>query len=182
MMSVKLHEGRTVRSGAARLPTLLAGAALLAAACAESPEARPAEERPGPGSIVEVAQVAGQFSALLNAVEAAGLTETLREDGPFTVFAPTDGAFAALPAGTMDDLLDDPDALSGVLLHHVVPGELLTRDLRELNRVETVHGDELRLEVTPGGLTVNGNYLLTTDIRAANGIIHVITGVLVPSP
>jgi uncharacterized surface protein with fasciclin (FAS1) repeats len=171
-----------------RTPTgalLVVGIAVLISACGDSPDppradAAPAGERAARNSIVEVAQVAGQFSALLRAVEAAGLTETLQNEGPFTVFAPTDGAFANLPAGTLDGLMDDPEALSQVLLYHVVPGELRTSDLRERSELETAQGGLLRIADTPQGITINDTYLLTSDVRASNGVIHVITSVLVP--
>ena len=160
--------------------------ALLAAitsACGESPDAAPPQadraEREAP-SIVQVAQVAGQFSTLLRAVEAAGLADTLAEEGPFTVFAPTDGAFADLPEGLLDDLLEDPDALGQILLYHVVPGTYTVADLREHSELETAQGETLRIEDTPRGITVNGKYLLTADIRASNGIVHVITSVITP--
>lgn len=154
------------------------------AACGNDAEPRPADDRPDrpAASIVEVAQVAGQFSALLRAAEAAGLAETLAQDGPFTVFAPTDGAFANLPEGTMDELLQDPDALANILLYHVVPGTYTVADLREESELESAQGQTLRLETTREGLTINGTYMLTSDVRASNGIIHVITRVLIPGP
>jgi transforming growth factor-beta-induced protein len=161
----------------------VAGAVLVLAACGGDPEAPPADraapDRPQ-RSIVEMAQVAGQFSTLLAAVEAAGLTQTLQEDGPFTVFAPTDGAFSDLPPGTVDALLEDPDGLRAVLLHHVVPGRLSAQELRGLSSVETVGGGELGVAVTERGITVEGVYMLTADVGASNGVIHVITSVLTP--
>jgi uncharacterized surface protein with fasciclin (FAS1) repeats len=129
---------------------------------------------------VEVAQVAGQFSNLLRAATAAGLAETLANDGPFTVFAPTDGAFADLPEGTLEGLLEDTDALGQILLYHVVPGTYTVAELREQTELETVQGQLLRIASTADGLTVNGTYLLTADIRASNGMVHVITSVLTP--
>lgn len=132
------------------------------------------------GSIVEVAQVAGQFSALIEAAQVAGLAETLHTGGPFTVFAPTDGAFSGLPEGTMDALKADPDALGQILLYHVVPGRLKVSDLRELTELETVQGSLLQIRQTDQGITINGTYLLTADVPAENGVIHVITAVLVP--
>jgi len=159
----------------------VAGMALLVAACADQPERPPAADAPADrGSIVDVAVAAGQFSALVRAVEAAGLVETLDTDGPFTVFAPTDGAFANLPDGALEELMEDPESLSQVLLYHVVPGELMIRDLREVSELETAQGERLQVEVTPQGITINGTYLLTSDIRASNGVIHVITSVLLP--
>lgn len=157
---------------------------LLAAGCGEAPEspradAAPRAEREAP-NIVEVAQVAGQFSTLLRAAQAAGLATTLAEEGPFTVFAPTDGAFADLPEGTVEALLADPDALRGILLYHVVAGTHTLADLREVSELESVEGSVLRFENTDRGLTVNGTFLLTADVRASNGIVHVITSVVTP--
>jgi len=174
--------GPIPRSGRVRTTVVLAGLAAFAVACGDAPEPRPSDDRPDrpAASIVEVAQVAGQFSALLRAAETAGLASTLAEDGPFTVFAPTDGAFAALPAGLMDDLMEDPDALADILLYHVVPGTYTVADLREETELETAQGETLRFESTREGLTINGVYMLTSDVRASNGIIHVITSVLVP--
>lgn len=178
------HAGPTHRLSRIRRAVVLAGLAAFAVACGDSPEPRPSDERPDrpAASIVEVAQVAGQFSALLRAAEAAGLAETLAQDGPFTVFAPTDGAFANLPEGLMDELLEDPEALANILLYHVVPGTYTVADLREESELESAQGQTLRLETTREGLTINGTYMLTSDVRASNGIIHVITRVLVPEP
>ncbi len=167
-------------------PPLISTLGLLAlGACAgdqgdaPSPGAQASAERAAP-SIVGVARVAGQFSTLLAAVEAAGLTSTLEEDGPFTVFAPTDGAFANLPEGTVEGLLDDPDALATVLLHHVVPGRLTQAELRGRSELETAGGTTLQVRNTEQGITIEGTYLLTADVGASNGIVHVITSVLVP--
>jgi uncharacterized surface protein with fasciclin (FAS1) repeats len=131
-------------------------------------------------NIVEVAQVAGQFSTLIRAAIAADLAETLATGGPFTVFAPTDGAFADLPEGTVEALLADPETLKGILLHHVVAGRFTVEELRGMREIETLHGTKLRLENTADGLTVGGTYLLTANVGASNGIVHVITSVLVP--
>jgi uncharacterized surface protein with fasciclin (FAS1) repeats len=141
------------------------------------------------GNIVEVAQSAGDFTTLVAAVEAAGLAETLSEPGPFTVFAPTDEAFAALPAGTVDQLLEDPTGpLADILTYHVVPGEVLAADVATLagQEVTTVNGATFTVNVDgatvsltdAAGNTVN---VVTTDIPASNGVIHVIDGVLMPS-
>ncbi len=171
------------RSSVLRQSLAVALLAAIISACGESPGSAPDQadraERAAP-SIVQVAQVAGQFSTLLRAVEAAGLTETLAEEGPFTVFAPTDGAFADLPEGLLDSLVADPDALGQILLYHVVPGTYTVAELREHSELETAQGETLRIEDTPRGITVNGAYLLTADIRASNGIVHVITSVITP--
>lgn len=173
-------------AGRRRAPSgIPGGLLLLVAACGGSGDAAPnATERAAPPrpvpNIVEMAVAAGQFSTLLAAVEAAGLTGTLQGEGPFTVFAPTDGAFSALPPGTVEALLQDTEALKGVLLHHVVPGRLTVRDLRERTTLETVDGRLLQVAVTERGVTINGAYMLTSDVGASNGIIHVMTSVLVP--
>jgi transforming growth factor-beta-induced protein len=164
---------------------LLGGVLALAAACGEAEEGPRADAPrsappPAQNSIVEVAQAAGQFSALLQAVEAAGLTETLQEGGPFTVFAPTDGAFSNLPEGAMEELLDNPEALADILLYHVVSGEYTLAELRDLSRLETVQGEALEISSTRQGLLIGGASILTADVRAANGIIHVMTQVLLP--
>ena len=172
----------SLRRSAASLSTL-AALAIVLSACGDSP---PPRQQAGTtaqrslGDIVDVAQVAGQFSTLLAAVEAAGLTATLRGEGPFTVFAPTDGAFSGLPEGTVEALLANPEALAQVLLYHVVPGTLKVADLRGLSEVETAQGGRLSLVTTQQGLTINGAYLLTSDVSASNGVIHVITAVLTP--
>jgi uncharacterized surface protein with fasciclin (FAS1) repeats len=172
-----------ITSRTSLLTALLVVPAVLLVGCGEGPDAPPPDAAPAEGpprSIVDVAVAAGQFSALVNAVEAAGLTETLRNDGPFTVFAPTDGAFSALPEAVVDELMADPDALAEILLYHVVPGEYTLADLRDLTELETVQGGVLRIEDGPRGLTIDGANTLTADIRADNGIIHVMTQVLTP--
>ncbi len=166
-------------------PILCALGLVALGACGDAGEAGPAPTRDASAaaprnSIVDVAKVAGQFSTLIAAVEAAGLTRTLDEDGPFTVFAPTDGAFQYLPEGTVEALLDDPETLAGILLYHVVPGTLKVADLRERTELETVHGAKLQVRATAQGITINDTYLLTSDVAASNGVIHVITSVLVP--
>ena len=133
-------------------------------------------------TIPEIAAEAGTFNTLLAAVEAAGLAETLSGEGPFTVFAPTDEAFAALPEGTVEALLADPTgALSQILLYHVVAGEVLAEDVVGLSRAATVQGEEIAIRVTPGGVVLNGiATVVVTDIAAANGVIHVIDAVIIP--
>jgi uncharacterized surface protein with fasciclin (FAS1) repeats len=166
-----------------RVPPLLGALLLALPGCGDTQESAPAPEARAEGpqaSIVETAQVAGQFSALLRAVEAAGLTATLQNDGPFTVFAPTDGAFARLPDGALDDLLQDPEALAEILLYHVVSGEYTQEELRDLDSLQTVQGGTLALVNTPQGLLIGGSNILTANVRARNGIIHVITEVLIP--
>lgn len=132
--------------------------------------------------IVDTAVNAGSFTTLVAAIQAAGLEETLRGEGPFTVFAPTDDAFAALPAGTLDDLLkpENKDTLAGILTYHVVAGKTKSKDLAgKTLSVATVNGAEVAIDGTDG-VTVGGATVTKADIRTSNGIIHVIDTVLLP--
>ncbi|HSJ82710.1 MAG TPA: fasciclin domain-containing protein [Acidimicrobiia bacterium] len=135
---------------------------------------------PEPADIVGVATEAGSFSTLLTAVEAAGLVETLQGEGPFTVFAPTDEAFAALPEGTLDSLLADSEALSQVLLYHVVPGEVMASDVIELDSATTAQGEDIAISVEGDSVKVNQAEVIATDVAASNGVIHVIDQVILP--
>lgn len=128
--------------------------------------------------IVDVAQSAGQFQTLLAAAEAAGLVSTLKGDGPLTVFAPTDKAFERLPAGTVERLLrpENRSELRALLTYHVVPGRIRARDLLQQSSARTVNGDRV-----PFGLRINGANVIQADVRASNGIIHVVDAVLMPS-
>lgn len=138
--------------------------------------------------IVDTAVAAGDFTTLVAAVQAAGLEETLRGEGPFTVFAPTDDAFAALPEGTVETLLADPAGdLTSILTYHVIAGEVLAEDVAGMNgqKVATVNGAEITINVTDAGVSLTdgtGNTVnvTTTDIMTSNGVIHVIDGVLLP--
>ena len=143
----------------------------------ESPDGATEE----PGTIVDVAIAAGSFDTLVAAVTAADLVETLSGDGPFTVFAPTDDAFAALPEGVLDKLLleENKDVLVKILTYHVVSGEV-TSDLVTAGDVETVEGQTIELATPEGGVTVNGANVTTADVEASNGVIHVIDAVLLP--
>lgn len=131
--------------------------------------------------IVDTAVEAGSFTTLVAAVEAAGLVETLKGEGPFTVFAPTDEAFAALPAGTVEDLLkpENKDKLTAILTYHVVPGKVMSTDLSDNLMATTVQGTDVTV-MTTGGVTVNGAKVTTADIEASNGVIHVIDTVIMP--
>jgi uncharacterized surface protein with fasciclin (FAS1) repeats len=131
--------------------------------------------------IVDTAVGAGTFTTLVAAVEAAGLVETLKGPGPFTVFAPTDAAFAALPAGTVEDLLkpENKDQLVAVLTYHVVPGKVMSTDLSEGLTAATVQGADVTITLE-GGAKVNGAVISTADIEASNGVIHVIDSVILP--
>lgn len=131
--------------------------------------------------IVDTAVGAGTFTTLVAAVGAAGLVDTLKGEGPFTVFAPTDDAFAALPAGTVEDLLkpENKDKLVSILTYHVVPGKVMSGDLTEGMTAATVNGADVTITLE-GGAKVNGANVTTADIEATNGVIHVIDAVIMP--
>jgi uncharacterized surface protein with fasciclin (FAS1) repeats len=133
--------------------------------------------------IVDVATAAGQFNTLAAALGAAGLVDTLKGDGPFTVFAPTDEAFAKLPAGTVETLLkpENKDQLIAVLTYHVVPGKVMAADVVKLNEAATVNGKGLTIKVVDGTVRIDQASVLKTDIAASNGIIHVIDTVMLPN-
>jgi uncharacterized surface protein with fasciclin (FAS1) repeats len=128
--------------------------------------------------IVDVASKAGSFNTLVAAVKAAGLVDTLKGPGPFTVFAPTDAAFAKLPKATLDGLLKDPAALSKILTYHVVSGKVMAADVKA-GKVKTVNGQELTVK-TDGGVMVDNAKVTATDVGATNGVIHVIDTVILP--
>ena len=132
--------------------------------------------------IVDTAISAGQFNTLVAAVQAAGLVETLKGEGPFTVFAPTDEAFASLPEGTVDNLLkpENQDQLVAVLTYHVVPGKVMSTDIAGKSlEVESVQGSALSVDAT-SGVTVDGATVVAADIETDNGVIHVIDKVVLP--
>ncbi len=163
----------------------LAAAAIATTAMAaiDAPEAGQPAAAPQAATldIVDTAVGAGNFTTLAKALQAAGLVDTLKGPGPFTVFAPTDAAFAALPAGTLDALLADPAALKAVLLYHVVPGRVASSDVATLSEATTVGGAKIAIATGPGGVTLNGSAKVTTaDVAASNGVIHVIDAVLIP--
>jgi uncharacterized surface protein with fasciclin (FAS1) repeats len=184
--------------------TLAVGAlALGAAACGDDDDAAPEEpstataDRPAesegpaaesPATVIDVAASNDDFSTLVTAVQAAGLAETLNGAGPFTVFAPVNDAFAALPAGTLDTLLlpENEDQLTAVLTYHVVPQEAMSDDLTDGMTITTVQGQPLTVGVSDTGVTLtdaNGNAVsvVQADIEAGNGVVHVIDGVLLPA-
>jgi len=129
--------------------------------------------------ILGVAGSAGQCKTLLTAIEAAGLTDTLRGEGPFTVFAPTDEAFAKLPAGTLDALLKDKEKLRAVLTYHVVAGKVMAADVAKLSEAKTRQGRAVKID-TSSGVKVDAARVVKTDICAGNGVIHVIDAVITP--
>lgn len=174
------------------MAAVVASLALLGAACTseESSSTAPAETSTSAAealTIPEVAAAAGDFQTLLAAVDAADLGETLSGEGPFTVFAPTDDAFAALPEGTVESLLEpeNKDQLAAILTYHVVAGKIMAADV-ESGEVMTVNGESFTIEASADGVTItdgqgNTANVTATDIEAANGVIHVIDAVLLPA-
>ena len=130
--------------------------------------------------IVDTAVAAGDFKTLATALQAAGLIDTLKGPGPFTVFAPTDAAFAKLPAGTLDALLKDKAKLTRILTYHVVAGKVLAADVVKLSEAKTVEGGVLRIDAQDG-VKVNGANVVKSDVAASNGVIHVVDTVLLPN-
>ncbi|MTJ06476.1 fasciclin domain-containing protein [Anabaena sp. UHCC 0204] len=130
--------------------------------------------------IVDTAANAGSFNTLVTAVQAAGLVDTLKGPGPFTVFAPTDEAFAKLPAGTLDALLNDIPKLKKILTYHVVSGKVLAADVVKLKSATTVQGSDVKIDAS-NGVKINNAKVATPDVAADNGVIHVIDTVLMPA-
>jgi uncharacterized surface protein with fasciclin (FAS1) repeats len=132
--------------------------------------------------IVDTAVAAGSFNTLVAAVQAAGLVDTLKGEGPFTVFAPTDEAFAALPEGTVEDLLkpENKDKLVAILTYHVIAGKVMSTDLQDDMKAATVQGSEVTIDLDNGAM-VNDAKVVTADIAADNGVIHVIDKVIMPA-
>ncbi|MFN9718412.1 MAG: fasciclin domain-containing protein [Planctomycetota bacterium] len=133
--------------------------------------------------IVDTAVSAGSFKTLVAAVKAAGLVETLKSKGPFTVFAPTDAAFEKLPKGTVESLLkpENKDKLVAILTYHVVPGKVMAKDVVKLSSAKTVQGQEVSIKVADGKVTVDSANVVKTDIACSNGVIHVIDSVIIPA-
>ncbi|MEJ2194047.1 MAG: fasciclin domain-containing protein [Ignavibacteriaceae bacterium] len=130
--------------------------------------------------IVTTAVEAGNFNTLATALTEAGLIEALQGDGPFTVFAPSDDAFAKLPEGTIESLLKDKEALTKVLLYHVVSGEVTSKEVVKLKKAETLEGEYITIKTTDDGVMINNSNIIGADIMASNGVIHVIDTVLLP--
>jgi uncharacterized surface protein with fasciclin (FAS1) repeats len=130
--------------------------------------------------IVDTAVSAGSFKTLAAALEAAGLVETLKGKGPFTVFAPTDEAFAKLPAGTVEALLQDKEKLTKILLYHVVSGDVRAKDVVKLKSAKTVQGSSVKINASGGKVMVDNANVVKTDVVASNGVIHVIDTVIIP--
>lgn len=131
-------------------------------------------------NIVDTAVKSGSFSTLVTAIEAADLVDTLKSEGPFTVFAPTDEAFAKLPAGTVDGLLKDIPQLKKILTYHVVSGKVTAADVSKLKSAKTVEGSDVAIDAS-NGVKVNASMVTTADVVADNGVIHVIDTVLMPA-
>lgn len=162
-------------SSARAADTCPASAALTAHAC-------PASEHK-PKDIVATAVAAGSFKTLAAALGAGGLIETLKGEGPFTVFAPTDEAFKRLPKGTVEDLLKpaNKDKLVKILTYHVVPGKVMASDVVKLSAAKTVEGSEVKIRVQKGKVKVDNANVVKTDIQTSNGVIHVIDAVILPN-
>ncbi len=137
-------------------------------------------DEPGTKDIVETAVAAGNFKTLVTAVKAAGLVDTLKGEGPFTVFAPTDEAFAKIPEDKLQALLKDKKALTAVLTYHVVSGKVMAADVVKLDSAKTIQGQSLGIVTKDGKVTINGVNAVKTDIVCKNGVIHVIDAVLMP--
>ncbi|HEY9907474.1 MAG TPA: fasciclin domain-containing protein [Thermosynechococcaceae cyanobacterium] len=131
--------------------------------------------------IVDTAVSAGSFTTLVAAVQAAGLVDTLKGAGPFTVFAPTDEAFAKLPAGTVEGLLQDIPKLKQILTYHVVSGKVMASDVVKLKSATTVQGSDVKIDASSGSVKVNDATVATADVAADNGVIHIIDSVLLPA-
>ncbi len=130
--------------------------------------------------IVDTAVNAGSFSTLVAAVKAAGLVDTLKGKGPFTVFAPTDDAFAKLPTGTVDSLLKDVPKLKEILTYHVVSGKVMAADVSKMKTATTVQGTDVKVDAS-NGVKINDSTVTTADVAADNGVIHIIDTVLLPA-
>jgi uncharacterized surface protein with fasciclin (FAS1) repeats len=169
----------TLALGVAVAGVALGGAFTLTPAA----QAHQHEDKKAKKNIVETAVAAGDFKTLATALTAAGLVETLSGKGPFTVFAPTDAAFAKLPAGTVEDLLkpENKEKLGTILKYHVVSGNVGSADVVKLSNADTVAGKPIKIEVRDGKVFLNGNtQVVKTDIQTSNGVIHVIDSVLLP--
>ena len=180
-VSVRVQNKNNKQTNKMKTVTKIFAVAALLILPSTLPIARAADDAASPGDIVAVASSAGSFKTLVAAVKAAGLVETLQGKGPFTVFAPTDEAFAKLPPGTGEDLLkpENKDKLVAILTYHVVPGKVMAADVKTM-MVKTVNGKELSIKVDDGKVTVNDAKVIKTDVAASNGVIHVIDTVLLP--
>ena len=160
------------------MKTLVVRMSGLLLACVVSMTANGADKK----DIVDTAVAAGSFKTLVAAVQAAGLVETLKGEGPFTVLAPTDEAFAKLPKGTVESLLkpENKAKLVAVLTYHVIPGKAMAKDVVKLTEAKTVQGSSVKVTVKDGAVKVDGANVVKTDIETSNGVIHVIDAVILP--
>ena len=145
-----------------------------------TPHTQPVQADDPTMNIVETAVSAGNFNTLVAAVKAAGLVETLSGPGPFTVFAPTDEAFAQIPEAQLNALLADKEALTAILTYHVVAGEVLAADVVKLTSAQTVNGQSVAIQIVDGNVMIDGAHVIATDIMTTNGVIHVIDKVILP--
>jgi uncharacterized surface protein with fasciclin (FAS1) repeats len=168
--------------GAAVLCALVVTGLAAIAPLAQAGDGKYGKSAAAKADIVDTAVAAGKFNTLATALKAAGLVETLKSDGPFTVFAPTDEAFAKLPAGTVENLLkpENKEQLIAVLTYHVVPAKALAKDVTSMSSAKTVNGKELALKTDGGKVMVNNATVVKADVEATNGVIHVIDTVLLP--
>jgi transforming growth factor-beta-induced protein len=166
------------------LTLALTAASLTVIGCGGAESGAPASpsDKKASSDIVDTAVGAGSFKTLVAAVQAAGLADTLKGPGPFTVFAPTDEAFAKLPAGTVEDLLkpENKDKLAKILTYHVVAGKVMAADAAKLTSAKTVNGKELTVKAEGGGVKIDAANVVKTDIECSNGVIHVIDAVVLP--
>jgi len=160
--------------------TIVAALFVLAFSVGATEEAKMSSGNASQKNIVETAVAAGNFKTLTEAVTAAGLVETLSGPGPFTVFAPTDEAFAKVPKGVLEALMANKTLLTSVLTYHVVPGAVMSSDLKDGMSVKTVEGSDVKIAISPAGVMVNNAKVIQPDIKASNGVIHAIDSVILP--
>lgn len=163
-----------------KILTMLTALFLLASLAGASEHAANAAGNELQKNIVETAVAAGNFNTLVEAVKAAGLVDTLSSPGPFTVFAPTDEAFSKVPKAVLDALMANKTLLTEVLTYHVVPGKVMSSDLTNGMSVKTVEGSDVKITIDSAGVMVNNAKVITPDIGASNGVIHVIDAVILP--
>ncbi|NNG16289.1 MAG: fasciclin domain-containing protein [Gemmatimonadales bacterium] len=159
---------------------ILAAIAVASVALTGSVQAQQKYSEAKQADIVDVAVAAGSFTTLAKALQVAGLVETLKGDGPFTVFAPTDEAFAKVPKEMLEALLADKEKLTAVLTYHVVPGKVMAEKVVKLNTATTVNGQDVTIMVHDGKVMIDNANVVKADIKASNGIIHVIDSVILP--
>jgi uncharacterized surface protein with fasciclin (FAS1) repeats len=164
------------------LVAALASTSVFAGECPYAAKARETSSAAAQKDIVDTAVGAGSFNTLVAAVKAAGLVDTLKGKGPFTVFAPTDDAFKKLPEGTIAELLkpENKEKLVGILTYHVVAGKVTAADVVKLDSAKTVQGSSVKITVTDGKVKVDGANVVKTDIMCSNGVVHVIDSVILP--